>query len=77
MDELNKISRRKVIAGLSLGLTSVMTSPVLASDDNTTKAIEDPVSKYPKPPFKSQSQPWPGLAGKMEPKPDHGEKSYK
>ncbi|MDB5009369.1 MAG: short-chain dehydrogenase/reductase, partial [Mucilaginibacter sp.] len=24
-----------------------------------------------------QSQPWPGLAGKMNPRPDHGEKSYK
>jgi NAD(P)-dependent dehydrogenase (short-subunit alcohol dehydrogenase family) len=34
-------------------------------------------NKNPKPPFKEQSQPWPGLAGKMEPRPDHGEKSYK
>jgi NAD(P)-dependent dehydrogenase (short-subunit alcohol dehydrogenase family) len=39
--------------------------------------MQDPLSKYPKPPFKRQSQPWPGLAGKMEPKPDHGETSYK
>lgn len=37
----------------------------------------DPVTRYPKPPFKRQSQPWPGLAGKMEPPPDHGESSYK
>ncbi|WP_373568290.1 SDR family oxidoreductase [Bradyrhizobium cajani] len=37
----------------------------------------NPVSRYPKPPFKKQSQPWPGLAGKMEPRPDHGETSYK
>jgi NAD(P)-dependent dehydrogenase (short-subunit alcohol dehydrogenase family) len=41
------------------------------------KALEDPITKYPKPPFESQSQPWPGLASKMNPKPDHGEKSYK
>src|SRR6201992_942613 len=39
--------------------------------------MQDPVSKYPKPPFKRQSQPWPGLASKMDPKPDHGETSYK
>ncbi|HEY8733172.1 MAG TPA: SDR family NAD(P)-dependent oxidoreductase, partial [Puia sp.] len=39
--------------------------------------MEDPTLKYPKPPFKSQLQPWPGLAGKMEPRPDHGEKSYR
>jgi len=37
----------------------------------------DPVTRYPKPPFKKQSQPWPGLAGKMDPRPDHGETSYK
>lgn len=39
-------------------------------------ALIDPVDRYPKPPFKRQSQPWPGLAGKMEPRPDHGETSY-
>src|ERR1700722_6031575 len=39
--------------------------------------LEDPVTKYPKPPFKEQTQPWPGLAGRMIPKPDHGEVSYK
>ncbi len=40
-------------------------------------ALSDPTSKYPKPPFKRQSQPWPGLAGRMDPHPDHGEQSYK
>lgn len=40
-------------------------------------ATGDPTTKYPKPPFDRQSQPWPGLAGKMNPKPDHGETSYK
>ena len=38
--------------------------------------LVDPLSEYPKPPFPKQQQPWPGLAGKMQPKPDHGEKSY-
>ncbi len=33
--------------------------------------------QYPKPPFKRQTQEWPGLAGKMTPRPDHGETSYK
>jgi hypothetical protein len=32
---------------------------------------------YPKPPFPKQEQPWPGLSGKMQPKPDHGETSYR
>ena len=40
-------------------------------------SIEDPTKKYPGPPFKTQSQPWPGLASKMDPRPDHGEKTYR
>jgi NAD(P)-dependent dehydrogenase (short-subunit alcohol dehydrogenase family) len=39
--------------------------------------LENPLEKYPKPPFKKQSQPWPGLASRMEPPPDHGEASYR
>ncbi len=39
-------------------------------------AIENPVKKYPKPPFPEQQQEWPGLASKMDPVPDHGETSY-
>jgi NAD(P)-dependent dehydrogenase (short-subunit alcohol dehydrogenase family) len=39
--------------------------------------MENPVDKYPSPPFKRQTQPWPGLASNMDPKPDHGETSYK
>ena len=39
--------------------------------------MDDPRTKYPKPPFKQQTQPWPGLASKMDPKPDHGESSYR
>jgi NAD(P)-dependent dehydrogenase (short-subunit alcohol dehydrogenase family) len=40
------------------------------------KTIENPVDKYPRPPFPEQQQPWPGLTGKMQPVPDHGEKTY-
>ena len=32
---------------------------------------------YPKPPFDRQKQPFPGIASKMVPRPDHGETSYK
>ncbi|WP_421999283.1 SDR family oxidoreductase [Reyranella sp.] len=39
--------------------------------------MDDPTSKYPRPPFARQSQPWPGLGGNMEPRPDHGETSYR
>src|ERR1700759_1840499 len=39
--------------------------------------LQNPVDKYPRPPFNKQSQPWPGLESRMDPRPDHGEKSYK
>jgi hypothetical protein len=39
--------------------------------------MKNPVTQYPKPPFPRQPQEPPGLAGKMDPLPDHGEKSYR
>ncbi len=78
------ISRRKAIGGLGATLATFAISPAFAApekvNDNTMidePMLDDPTTKYPKPPFNSQSQPWPGLASKMDPRPDHGEKSYK
>ncbi|MBB1286418.1 SDR family oxidoreductase [Flavisolibacter sp. BT320] len=79
----NTLSRRQVIGGIGTGLATLMISPVLAGvipeagDVPSPQAMDDPTTKYPRPPFKSQSQPWPGLARDMDPRPDHGEKSYK
>lgn len=39
--------------------------------------MDDPRSKCPKPPFREQTQAWPGLAKEMDSKPDHGETSYR
>jgi len=83
MNEESKISRRKVIGGLGAGIAAMAAAPVFSAAGNTAGGssaaipLEDPTTKYPKPPFTEQSQPWPGLAGKMDPKPDHGERSYK
>jgi NAD(P)-dependent dehydrogenase (short-subunit alcohol dehydrogenase family) len=44
---------------------------------STAPPMQNPLTEYPKPPFKRQHQEPPGLACKMEPPPDHGEKSYK
>lgn len=77
------LSRRQVLSGLGTGLAALMVSPVLAgvipepSNVPLPQELEDPTTKYPRPPFKGQSQPWPGLARDMDPRPDHGEKSYK
>jgi len=45
--------------------------------DRPAATPKDPTRLYPKPPFERQRQPWPGLARDMDPKPDHGETSYK
>jgi NAD(P)-dependent dehydrogenase (short-subunit alcohol dehydrogenase family) len=39
-------------------------------------AKQDPRSQYPRPPFPPHPQAEPGLAGRMIPRPDHGEDSY-
>ena len=38
---------------------------------------ENPVDRFPKPPFDAQPQSFPGLSAKMHPQPDHGEKTYR
>ena len=78
----NTMSRRRAIGSMGAVLATAAISPVVAkgftdTDITSVPALEDPTTKYVRPPFKEQSQPWPGLAGKMDPKPDHGEKTYK
>jgi NAD(P)-dependent dehydrogenase (short-subunit alcohol dehydrogenase family) len=83
MQEENNISRRKVLGGLGVSLAAAAVTPILGAQAAPSAAtppvvpLQDPTTKYPRPPFKGQSQPWPGLASQMDPKPDHGETSYK
>src|SRR6056297_3308628 len=48
-------------------------------DDQDRKKMEDPQKKFPQPPFPEQGkeQPFPGREGKMHPRVDHGEDSYR
>lgn len=39
--------------------------------------MTDPLTKYPRPPFESPGQGFPGMTDRMAPEPDHGEESYK
>lgn len=75
------MSRRGAIGSLAtLAMApSIFTKGAVPSNLklSTNAGLEDPTTKYPKPPFNEQTQPWPGLAGKMSPRPDHGETSYK
>ncbi len=82
MNEKEKMTRRQAVTGLGATIATVAFTPVsaIAGTQSTGKMaakLEDPTTKYPKPPFKYQPQPWPGLQSKMDPVPDCGEKSYK
>jgi NAD(P)-dependent dehydrogenase (short-subunit alcohol dehydrogenase family) len=44
---------------------------------NDQYTLQDPTTQYPKPPFDKQQQSEPGLAQQMNPRPDHGEDSYR
>jgi NAD(P)-dependent dehydrogenase (short-subunit alcohol dehydrogenase family) len=82
--EETSLTRRSMVNGAGLGFAAAATlaaarSPAAAQTKLQTQAaapMADPTTKYPKPPYTRQSQPWPGLASKMDPVPDHGEKSY-
>src|SRR5689334_3087514 len=79
---MSTLTRRQVVGGVGAGLVAAA-APALAasglsgSPSSTSGGLQDPTTKYPKPPFEGQSQPWPGLASRMNPRPDHGEKTYK
>jgi len=80
----SSMSRRQVVgaAGATVAATSLAsmakgTESMTAQRSETESELTDPTSLYPKPPYKKQSQPWPGLASRMEPRPDHGETSYR
>jgi NAD(P)-dependent dehydrogenase (short-subunit alcohol dehydrogenase family) len=82
MNRENKIHRRQILGGLGATIAAVAVTPAFASSGRSAasdkpEGLVDPLTKYPKPPFPSQTQPWPGLVSKMDPRPDHGETSYK
>ena len=81
-DDITSQSRRKALG--AFGATLAAAPALMSANANAQpgsgaarpQGLVDPRDKYPKPPFASQQQDWPGLASKMNPRPDHGEKSY-
>ena len=77
-DDTAPVSRRQMVGAAGAGLAMAAAAPALAQTAQAVPAaaapqpLQDPAAKYPRPPFKQQQQPWPGLASKMEPRPDHG-----
>jgi len=83
-DESISNARRRLMQGASLGVATALVGTARATQPEERAGLaqqaaplQDPRHGYPHPPFKPQSQPWPGLAGKMTPRPDHGETSYR
>ena len=76
-------TRRELVTHVGAGLAGAAvaaTVPAIAQttqEPGTSAPFIDPTTKYPKPPYDTTQQPWPGLASKMIPPPDHGERSYK
>lgn len=85
MDKADEVvSRRRAVGMVGMGIATAAAGSAMAQQGNNPEnsspsqpAKDDPRSKYPKPPFPEQTQVWPGLAGNMNPKPDHGETSYR
>ena len=77
----SSMTRRHLVGGAGVGLAGIAASvtPALAQSSAAAAPVplEDPRARYPVPPYKKQTQKWPGLASQMDPVPDHGEKSYK
>ena len=83
-------SRRQFVSGVTAGLAAALTTPVFAQQGAAASVAranrpgrrgqsnkQDPTTQYRRPPFPPQQQAPPGLAGKMDPRPDHGETSYR
>ena len=80
-------SRRRFVSTVATGLAAsaaaVATSPAMAQNGDAAPGqppagrAKDAAARYPRPPFAVQSQPWPALASKMNPRPDHGETTYR
>ncbi len=82
MDDTKNFTRREAVRTLDVGIGAAAvagTATGATPNEGAAQAapLSDPRNLYPKPPFKGQSQEWPGLASRMDPRPDHGEKSYR
>jgi len=89
-NDSSPVSRRQVVGGLAAGLAAAVVpaaaqatgaQPIAPAADGANPPShappQNPITQYPQPPFPAQTQPWPGLASRMTPRPDHGETSYR
>jgi NAD(P)-dependent dehydrogenase (short-subunit alcohol dehydrogenase family) len=73
--------RRALLAGAGGSFAAFATGGTnaaqVSSPSSKAATLVNPVTEHPRPPFPKQQQPWPGLASRMTPRPDHGEQSYR
>lgn len=74
---MSETDRRTFVTGAAALTAATATSAAAQAKKDPKAATTAAAAAYPKPPFPVQRQPWPGLASKMNPRPDHGEKSYR
>lgn len=70
-------TRRSAMTVVGVGIAAAAAARRAHAQGGGTKSLHNPVTQYPKGPFPEQQQPYPGLAAKMNPRPDHGETSYR
>lgn len=77
-------TRRDVLTGLTTTVALAVSGSALGQSRSGNQGgaasgatLVNPATEYPHPPFAAQEQPWPGLASNMNPRPDHGERSYR
>ncbi|TRW14131.1 SDR family oxidoreductase [Glacieibacterium frigidum] len=70
-------SRRTILGGAAIGLAATAATGAAAQTTSAPVPLRDPRTKHTRTPFPEQRQEWPGLASKMNPRPDHGEESYR
>ena len=75
-------ARRRFVSTVATGIAATAAVPAMAQQSGAGNQpppgrAREAAARYPAPPFPNQSQPWPGLAGKMTPRPDHGETTYR
>lgn len=64
----------KMVAPVYFYLKSIVMETIT---EKGNRQAQNPIEKYPRPPYPEQEQNMPGSGQKMNPKPDHGEKTYK
>jgi hypothetical protein len=72
-------SRRAFVSDMGAGLVASLVAISAGAASGTSMDPQSPMTSpaYPMPPFPKQEQERPGLVSRMQPRPDHGESSYK